>query len=92
VHPFHPLFGQEFEQVGSREGLPEDHVYFEHPDGRAASIPKHFTDLGAIDPVVVMGRGECRFRVSDLLELCSLIEANASAEGEQAVNGTMSHV
>ena len=58
VHPFHPLFGQEFDQLGSREGLPEDRVYFEHRDGRAASIPKHFTDLGAIDPVVVMGRGE----------------------------------
>jgi hypothetical protein len=75
VHPFHPLFGQEFEQLGSREGLPEDRVYFEHHDGRAASIPKHFTDLGGIDPVVVMGRGQCLFRIADLLELCSLIDA-----------------
>jgi hypothetical protein len=83
VHPFHPLFGQEFDQLGSREGLPEDRVYFEHRDGRAASIPKHFTDLAAIDPVVVMGRGRCLFRVADLLELCSLIDANASAERER---------
>ena len=84
MHPFHPLFGQEFEQLGSREGLPEDRVYFEHHDGRAASIPKHFTDLGAIDPVAVMGRGQCLFRIADLLELCSLLDANASAEVEQA--------
>jgi hypothetical protein len=84
VHPFHPLFGQEFEQLGSREGLPEDRVYFEHRDGRAASIPKRFTNLDAMDPVGVMGRGQCLFRVADLVELCSLIDANASAEAEQA--------
>jgi hypothetical protein len=84
VHPFHPLCGQEFEQLGSREGLPEDRLYFEHGDGRAGSIPKHFTDLGPVDPVVVMGRGRSLFRAADLVELCSLIEANASAEGERA--------
>ena len=81
MHPFHPLFGQDFEQLGSREGLPEDRLYFEHRDGRAASIPKHFTDLGPIDPVVVLGRGQSLFRVADLLALCSLVEVNASAEG-----------
>ena len=82
MHPFHPLYGQEFEQLGSREGFAEDRLYFEHPDGRAASIPKHFTDLGSIDPVVVMGRGRCLFRIADLLELCSLIEVSTSAEAE----------
>jgi hypothetical protein len=84
VHPFHPLCGQEFEQLGTREGLPEDRLYFEHRDGHAGSIPKHFTNLGSIDPVIVMGRGRCLFRVADLLELCSLIEANVSAEVERA--------
>jgi Family of unknown function (DUF5372) len=84
VHPFHPLSGQEFEQLGTREGLPEDRLYFEHHDGRPASIPKHFTNLGPIDPVVVMGRGRCLFRVADLLELCSLIGVNASAHGQRA--------
>jgi Family of unknown function (DUF5372) len=76
VHPFHPLFGQEFEVLSGREGRPEDRLYFEHADGRPASIPKHFTDLGPIEPVVVMGRGACLFRVADLLELCSMIERN----------------
>ena len=76
MHPFHPLFGQEFELLSSREGLPEDRVYFERRDGCAASIPKEFTDLGHIDPVVVMGRGRCLFRIADLLELSSLIQAN----------------
>lgn len=78
VHPFHPLFGREFDQLGSREGLPEDRLYLEDRDGRAASIPRHFTDLGPLDPIVVMGRGQCLFRVVDLLELCALIEANTS--------------
>ena len=57
--------------------------YFEHRNGRAASIPKRFTDLDAMDPVVVMGRGQCLFRVADLVELCSLIDSNALWEAEQ---------
>jgi uncharacterized protein DUF5372 len=80
VHPFHPLSGQEFEQLSSREGLPEDRLYFEDHHGRAASIPKHFTDLGPIDPVIVMGRGRSLFRIGDLLELCSLIEGSTAVE------------
>jgi Family of unknown function (DUF5372) len=82
VHPFHPLCGQEFEQLHSREGLPEERVYFEDRDGRAASIPKHFTDLGPVDPVVVMGKGRSLFRVVDLLELCFLVEARVGAEAD----------
>jgi hypothetical protein len=81
VHPFHPLCGQAFEQLSRREGLPEDRLYFEDHHGRAASIPKHFTDLGPIDPVIVMGKGRSLFRVGDLLKLCSLIEASIPTEG-----------
>jgi hypothetical protein len=73
VHPFHPLYGQQFEQLSSREGLPEDRLYFEDHAGHAASVPKHFTDLGPIDLVVVMGKGRSLFRVADLVELCALI-------------------
>jgi len=39
-------------------------------------IPLSLTDLGPIDPVVVMGRGRYLFRIADLLELCSLIEVS----------------
>jgi hypothetical protein len=91
VHPFHPLSGQEFEELRAREGLPEGRLYFEDRDGRAASIPKDFTDLGAIDPVVIIGGGRSLFRVADLLALCSLIGATGSV-GADRVNGTMSHV
>jgi hypothetical protein len=91
LHPFHPLYSQEFEQLRAREGRPEDRLYFEDRDGRAASIPKDFTDLGPIDPVVVIGGGRSLFRVADLLKLCSLIEATGSAEAE-SVNGKMPHV
>jgi Family of unknown function (DUF5372) len=84
VHPFHPLCGQVFEQLNSREGLPEDRLYFEDPHGRAASIPKHFTDLGPMDPVIVMGKGRSLFRVGDLLALCSLIEASVRTEAGDA--------
>ena len=59
--------------------MPEDRLYFEDRNGRAASIPKHFTDLAPIDPVIFMGRRACLFRIGDLLELCSLLEANGLA-------------
>ena len=62
--------------------MPEDRLYFEDHDGRAASIPKHFTDLGPIDPVIIMGRGRSLFRIRDLVELCSLIEASTPGEGD----------
>ena len=80
VHPFHPLCGQVFEQLSRREGLPEDRLYFEDHHGRAGSIPKQFTDLGPIDPVIAMGKGRSLFRVGDLLELCSLIESTIPSE------------
>jgi hypothetical protein len=80
VHPFHPLYGQEFEQLSSREGLPEDRLYFEDHTGHATSIPKQFTDIGPIDLVTIMGRGRSLFRIEDLLELCLLIEASTVAE------------
>ena len=59
-------------------------MYFELRDDRAASIPKEFTDLGPIDPVVVMGRGRSLFRIADLLELSSLIEASAPGRADFA--------
>ena len=48
--------------------MPEDRLYFEDHHGRATSIPKHFTDLGPIDPVIIMGRGRSLFRIRDLLD------------------------
>lgn len=85
MHPFHPLDGQEFEQLCSREGLPEDRVYFEDRDGRAVSIPKHFTDLGPVDSVVVIGKRRSLFRAIDLLELCSLVEARIGLRRSDSV-------
>jgi hypothetical protein len=77
------MCGQEFEQLSSREGLPEDRLYFEDHHGRAASIPKHFTGLRPNDPVIIMGRGRSLFGIRDLLRLCSLIEASTQADGDK---------
>ena len=38
THPFHPLFGQQFSLTATREGLPEDRLYFIDPQGSPASI------------------------------------------------------
>jgi hypothetical protein len=74
THPFHPLFGQEFDAVSFREGSPEDRVFFWRADGVAASIPLRFTDLQPPDLVVIFGAGNCHFRVADLMDLVGMIE------------------
>jgi hypothetical protein len=57
-----------------REGPREDWLYFVDPHGRAASIPRRFTDWQPADPVQVLGQGCCPFRVADLLVLAKLLE------------------
>ena len=74
IHPFHPFFGQQFSPTASREGLPEDRLYFIDPQGNPASIPLRFTDWAPMDPVMVLGQGRCPFRMADLLMLVELIE------------------
>ena len=69
THPFHPNVGDEFELVAWRHNWSEERVYFEDGGGRLRSVPVHWTDLAAEDPVVVVGAGRSHFRVEDLLEL-----------------------
>ena len=74
IHPYHPLFGQEFQVADWRQNWTEDRVYFRGPNDVPTSIPSHWTDLVAEDPFVVMAAGRSYFRVEDLLELVRLIE------------------
>jgi hypothetical protein len=63
LHPYHPLFGQEFDLVIYRHNWREKRVYFNHPEGRLVSVPTHWTDLVSEDPWVVIAAGRSYFRV-----------------------------
>ena len=80
THPFHPLFGREFEVSYFRRDWGDDRVCYHDELGSEASIPVGFTDLRAPDPFVVMAVGRCRFRVEDLIELTKFVETFKSKE------------
>jgi hypothetical protein len=73
-HPYHPLFGHEFQVVDWRRNWTEDRVYFRGPNDVLTSIPSRWTNLVAQDPFVVMAAGRSHFRVDDLVELARLIQ------------------
>ena len=83
THPFHPLFGQEFDLLSFRRDWGEDRVSYRTELGSEASIPVSFTDLRAPDPFVVMAAGRCRFRFEDLIELTKLVEMLNGKKGEE---------
>jgi hypothetical protein len=86
THPFHPLFGREFEVLFFRRDWGDDRVSYRNESGSEASIPVSFTDLRVPDPFVVMAAGRCRFRFEDLIELTKLVEFLSGKSGEVCVN------
>jgi hypothetical protein len=61
--------------VTYRHNWGEDRVYYHDEAGDLVSVPAAWTSACAPDPVVVISAGRSVFRVEDLLELASLIEA-----------------
>jgi hypothetical protein len=51
THPFHPLFGRQFEFVARRRNWGEDRVYFHDESGELGSLPTAWTDMADADPV-----------------------------------------
>jgi hypothetical protein len=84
THPFHPLFGREFEVWYFRHNWGDERVNYYDDSESEASIPTGFTDLRPPDPFVVISAGRSLFRIADLLELGKLIEV-LHTKGEQAV-------
>jgi len=84
IHPFHPLFGREFEVWYFRHNWGDERVNYYDDSGSEASIPIGFTDLRPPDPFVVISGDRSLFRVGDLLALVKLVEA-LHAKGGQAV-------
>jgi hypothetical protein len=75
IHPYHPLFQQEFDLVQYRRNWGEDRVYFHATSGDLTSVPAIWTNLSSTDPFVAVAAGRSLFRVDDLVELAALVAA-----------------
>jgi hypothetical protein len=73
IHPFHPLYGCEFELVMHRRCWGEDRVYYNDGKGQLNSLPASWTSAVAEDPFVVAAAGRSYFQVEDLKELVQLL-------------------
>lgn len=86
VHPFHPLYGQEFELISYSHCWSEERVFFHNQDGHLGSLPAIWTSMATPDPFVMISAGRSLFRVEDLLVLVSLLrEVSSSGANDQGV-------
>jgi hypothetical protein len=86
THPFHPLFGREFEFVVHRQNWGEDRVHLHDENGLVFSMPAGWTDMAALDPFVVIAEGRCPFTAAGLLGLADLIDRlRAQLDSDEAV-------
>jgi len=80
THPFHPLFGREFELVTQKQAWGEDRVYFRDKKKRLHHVPLGWTSMAALDSFRAAAGGRCRFRTEDLLRLAELIDGLTAGE------------
>jgi hypothetical protein len=86
THPFHPLYGRDFEFVEHRQNWGEDRVYLRDEDGELFSLLAGWTDAGAVDPFTVIADGRCPFTTHGLLAVADLIDRlRQAARGERTV-------
>jgi len=74
THPFHPLFGQEFESTGHKRLSGRNHFVFYDNRGKKTTIPSKWTDVPEEEDVyVIISAGRSHFRVEDLIGLSDLV-------------------
>jgi hypothetical protein len=72
THPFHPLYGRDFEFVAHRHNWGEDRVHLHDENGQLFSLPAGWTDVAAPDRFVVVAAGRCPFTAEGLLAAADL--------------------
>jgi hypothetical protein len=73
THPFHPLFGQEIDFVERKVHWGDDLLFYRDQCGYVTSLPTRWTSLQDEDLFPVVSAGRSHFRVTDLIDLASLI-------------------
>jgi len=79
THPFYPLFGQEIAFVERRVHWGDDLLFYRDHRGYVTSLPTRWTSLQDEEPFLVVSDGRSHFRVTDLIDLVSLIAEIQSA-------------
>ena len=75
THPFHPRRGEEFELIRYHRSWGQDEsVEGRGTEGERINLPLSWTDAGAEDPYLAVGKSRSCFRVDDLLRLSTLLE------------------
>jgi hypothetical protein len=73
THPFHPLFGQEIDFVERRIRWGDDRIFYRDRRGYLTSVATCWTTVEPEDPFVVVSAGRSSFRVTDLIDLATLV-------------------
>jgi Family of unknown function (DUF5372) len=73
THPFHPLYGQQFEILTCRHNWGEYRITFYDTPDHIRGLPAAWTSMVPPDPAVALAAGRAAFRVADLLTLAHLI-------------------
>ncbi len=92
THPFHPLYGQQFEMLSYRHNWGEYRVTFYQTPDHVRALPASWTSLAPSDPSVVMAAGRAVFRVADLLQLSQLIHRIEERKEEESVKPILPHM
>ncbi len=74
THPFHPLFGQEFEYVTHNNCWGVDRVFFIDFEGQVLSLPIQWTSAAGPDPFVILSAGRCILNFADLAALAKTLQ------------------
>jgi hypothetical protein len=74
THPFHPLYGQQFEILDYYHHWGAYRVTFYDAPGHVRGLPAAWTSLVPPDPFVVFAQGRALFRPDDLLALSAHLQ------------------
>ncbi|MGO8947563.1 MAG: DUF5372 family protein [Ktedonobacterales bacterium] len=85
THPFHPLYGQQFEILNYRHNWGEYRVTFYDTPEHVRALPAAWTSLHPPDPSVVLAAGQAAFRIADLLQLAQVLQRIQHEREEGAV-------
>jgi hypothetical protein len=81
THPFHPLFGREFELVSHHHAWSQDRVCFHGDQGQLISLPARWTSAVAEDPFVVIAAGRASLHIATLPALAALVRRLRCLDG-----------
>jgi hypothetical protein len=81
THPFHPLFGREFDLVSQRHAWGHVRVGVSDDQGRLTSLPAGWTSVGAEDPFLVIAAGRSPLHIATLPALAALVRRLRHSDG-----------